>query len=300
MLDKGQEDDWFASPFILWFSVVAIISLIFFVFWEWFHKNPIIELRLFKNRNFATANFLIFMLGFTLFSTTVLLPQYVQAILGYTAEEAGMVLSPGGIAIILMMPFIGQIVSRVDARWLIAIGYGILSLALFNMTQLNTNIDFHTAMLWRIFQATGLAFLFVPINTNAYVDIPREKNNQVSGMLNLFRNIGGSVGISLVTTVIARRSQYHISVLTSHATQADPAFRQMLTALTGTLTHAGLSPHDASLQAYGRIYQTILRQATTLAYIDVFWIIGILAACLVPVVFLMKKKQGGSSEIVAH
>lgn len=300
VLDKGQEEDWFSSPFILWFTVISVVSIAIFLVWEWFHKNPVIELRLFKHRNFAVCNFLIFMLGATLFSTTVLLPQYVQVLLGYTAQRAGEVLSPGGLIIIVLLPFIGRIISKVDARYIIAIGFLLVSLSLFNMTRINLDIDFSTAILMRLFQAAGLAFLFIPINTIAYVGIPREKNNQISGLLNLGRNIGGSVGISLVTTMLARRSQYHQSVLTSVATPTNPAFQARLSGLTSTLNHAGLSHYDASRQAYGRIYGLILQQSSALAYIDVFWTIGILAAMVIPVVFIMNKNRPGQGAAPVH
>ncbi|HEY2406165.1 MAG TPA: DHA2 family efflux MFS transporter permease subunit, partial [Polyangiaceae bacterium] len=191
VLDKGQEDDWFASSFISGFACYAAVALIVFVVWELRQPQPIVDLRMFRVRAFAASNLLIFVLGAVLFSTTVLLPQFLQLFMGYTAQQAGLVLSPGAAAIILCLPLVGVLVSRVQARWLIVIGFVITSFAMWNMTNLSLEISMRTAVIWRIYQAAGLAFLFIPINTVAYVGVPREKNNEVSGMMNLSRNLGG-------------------------------------------------------------------------------------------------------------
>jgi DHA2 family multidrug resistance protein len=203
VLDKGQREDWFASHLIVGLAVASTLALIGFVVWEWRHENPILDVTLFRNRTFAMANLMMLMLGITLFGTTVLLPEYLQVLMGYSAETAGMVLSPGGFLIIAMMPIIGAMVTRVDGRVMIATGFVVSALALFQMSNIDLSIDFHTAMMYRVYQSAGLALLFVPITTMAYVGVPPEKNNTVSVMVNLARNIGASVGISAVTTIIA-------------------------------------------------------------------------------------------------
>jgi DHA2 family multidrug resistance protein len=298
VLDKGQRDDWFESRFILTFAIIAAASLIFVVIWEWRQKDPIIDLHLFKERTFATANLLMFMLGFALLGSTLLLPLYLQNLMGYTAQLAGMALSPGGFAIMLLMPLVGWLLSRYDARYLLLIGLSVLSLSLFHMTRFDLYIDFRTAVFARMFQAVGLAFLFVPINTAAYSYLPREKNNAASGLMNLARNIGGSVGISVVTTMLDRRTQKHQVDLTGHLTAAQAQFQSTLHGLADQLTARGLSPADAMQRAYAVIQNTVERQATMLAYIDCFWLLACVILGMVPIVFLMKRSKPG--EMAVH
>src|SRR5213078_803566 len=174
VLDKGQRDDWFESHFILILSIVAAASLIFVVFWEWRHKDPIIDLHLFRDRTFGVSNLLMFMLGFALLGSTLLLPLFSQTLLGYTAQQAGLALMPGGFAIILLLPLVGFLLSRYTPRWLLMFGLVILSFSLFHMTGFELGMDFRTLATARVIQAAGMAFLFVPINTAAYAFLPRE------------------------------------------------------------------------------------------------------------------------------
>jgi MFS transporter, DHA2 family, multidrug resistance protein len=296
ILDKGQRDDWFGSHFIVWLTVISAASLIFVIFWEWFHKDPIIDLHLFRDRTFATANFLMFMLGFALLGSTLLLPLFMQTLLGYTAEQSGLALMPGGFTIMLAMPIVGFLLSRYSPRWLLLFGLSMLSFSLFHMTGFDLGVDFHTVTMARVYQALGLAFLFVPINTTAYSSLPREKNNAASGLMNLARNIGGSVGISLVTTGLARRAQVHQQQLVERLNAANPQFQSVLRGMTSTFSGAGPgSGGDSALQhAYALLQANVIRQSTMLAYIDNFWLLGVLIACLIPCVFLIKKvKPGG-------
>jgi DHA2 family multidrug resistance protein len=295
VLDKGQRDDWFGSNFIIVMTVICVVALIAVGFWEWHHKDPIIDLHLFKERSFAIGNMLMFMVGFALLSSTVLLPQFSQELLGYTAQRAGLALMPGGIAIIVCMPFVGYLLGHTDARRLLFFGLVMVSFSLFHMTNFDTAIDFRTLATARVFQAIGLAFLFVPINTAAYSFIPPGKNNAASGLINLARNIGGSVGISFVTTMLARRAQVHQSNLTARLNSGNGQFQAALANITHMLTARGSSPAEAARQAYGMMAFNLDRQATMLAYIDNFWILGCCVAAMIPFVFLMKKvKHGGS------
>ena len=214
VLDKGQRDDWFASPFIDFFAVLAAISLGVFIYWELQHPHPVVNLRLFRNRNFVACNLLMFLLGAVLLGTTVLIPQFLQTLIGYTAQKAGEVLTPGGFALIMLLPFVGFMVSKVDPRYLIAFGFTLSGLTLIQLSHLSLDIDFQTAIWWRIDQAASLAFLFVPINTIAYIGIAKEENNQVSALVNLMRNLGSSVGISIFATMLERRQQVHQNFLT--------------------------------------------------------------------------------------
>jgi DHA2 family multidrug resistance protein len=291
VLDRGQELDWFGSRFISWFIVISAVSLVGFVLWEWRQKNPILDLKLLRARTFATAILMMFILGFGLYGSTILLPLYLQQLMGYTSQLAGMVLSPGGFAIALMMPVVGILVSKVQARWLIAVGFLITGCAFLYMSNINPHIDFRTAMDYRIAQSVGLAFLFVPITTIAYVGIAPSKNNQVSSIISLARNIGGSVGIAMVTTLVARRSQFHQDRIASHVTGYDHAFQNGLSGLSANLMHHGYSSADATHQAYGRIYGLLEQQSMSLAYVDVIWIFAIAALCMVPLVLLMKKND---------
>jgi len=294
VLDKGEREDWLQSDFILAFTLVAVATIIIAIIWEYFQKDPVVDVRMFKNRNFAIAFVMMVMLGLALFGTTVLIPQYLQTLLGYTAKQAGMALSPGGLVVMALMPLVGFLVTHYDARWLIAIGFLACSAALFHMLELNLGISFGEAVKLRMIQAAGIAFLFVPINTMSYVGVPRGKNNQVSGMVNLARNVGGSVGISIVETLLAQRSQKHQSDLISHLTTTSQAFRDQIGAITAAMTRAGYSAADASQRAYSMVYGRLQQQAAALAYNDVIFIFAIVCAIMVPLAFLMQKNRAGA------
>jgi DHA2 family multidrug resistance protein len=295
ILDKGQRDDWFSSHFIVALTVVSAASLIFVIFWEWHHKDPIIDLHLFKVHSFATSNFLMFMLGFALLGSTLLLPLFMQTMLGYTAQRSGLALMPGGFSIMMAMPIVGFLLSRYSPRWLMLFGLSMLSFSLFHMTSFDLGVDFRTVMMARVYQAVGLAFLFVPINTAAYSFLPRDKNNAASGLMNLARNIGGSVGISFVTTMLARRAQVHQVRLTENLSASNPQFQSTLRGMTGIFSGGGAGTGtggtSAQQHAYAMIQANVIQQSTMLAYIDNFWILGIVIACLIPCVFLIKKAK---------
>ena len=299
VLDKGQRDDWFESNFILILSIISAASLLFLIFWEWRQQDPIIDLHLFRERSFAAANFLMFMLGFALLGSTLLLPLFMQTELGYTAEQSGLALMPGGFTIMLLMPLVGFLLSRYDARWLMAFGLCMLSFSLFHMTRFDLAVDFQTVALARVFQASGLAFLFVPINTAAYAFLPRDKNNAASGLMNLARNIGGSVGISLVTTGLARRAQIHQVNLSNNLSATNPKFQATVHGIANTLSARGLDPASALQHAYAIAQANLIQQSTMLAYIDNFWFLGAVIGCLVPFVFLIRKPKPGGG-IAVH
>jgi DHA2 family multidrug resistance protein len=296
VLDKGQEEDWFHSSFIVAFLIIAAVALVSFVVWEWRQENPVVEVRLFKDRNFAASNVMMLTLGVSLFGTTVLLPQYMQGLMGYSAEDAGMALSPGGFVIILLLPMVGILVSRVDPRRLIAFGFIVTSASLFYMaSHLHQGIDFREAVLLRVYQSVGLAFLFVPINTLVFATVGPEKSNAVSGIVNLSRNMGGDVGIAFVTTFIARRSQLHQSNLSSYTTAYSTPFESKLAAMTSGFQHTGASAVDATHRAMAAIYGQLVQSATTLAYLDALRVMGFATAFMVPLLFLTKKPKPGAA-----
>jgi MFS transporter, DHA2 family, multidrug resistance protein len=301
LLDKGQEDDWFGSNFITTLAIVSGISLIALVIWEFFQKSPIIDVRMFKNFNFAMANLMIFMLGMLLFSSLVLMPQFLQTQLGYTSQLAGLALSAGGLVLLVEMPIIGQLTTKIHARRLIAFGWLMLSLAMFYSTRrIDLQLSFSAAAWLRIAQVIGLGFLFVPITLVAYVGIAPEKNNAVAGMINFMRNMGSSVGTSLVTTLIARRSQFHQLRLVEQTRPDNPNFVNTAQALTQHFTNGGLGRHDALTTAYASIYRSLQAQATTLAYIDTFMVLCVCAAVMFCVSFFLKKNDLGGGVTVAE
>ena len=300
LLDKGQEDDWFGSHFIVTLMITAAVCLTALVVWEWFRKEPIIDVRLFKNFNFAAANLMMFMMGVMLFSTLVMIPEFLQTLLGYTAELAGLVLSASGFVLLLMMPIVGRLTTKVQSRYLIAAGWCALAIGLYySAYRTDLLISFGFAMWLRVAQVIGIGFLFVPITMAGYIGIPAEKGNNVSGMVNFMRNMGSSIGTSIVTTMLARRAQYHQQIVVGHLTPDSPAFRDALNNLTRAIAHWGLSPHDARLQAIARLYAQVNRQAHTLAYIDTFWVLASLCAVMFVLAFVLKKNDPGAGSPAA-
>ncbi len=300
LLDKGQEDDWFGSHFILTLAVISAVSLISLVFWELHHRSPIIDIRMFKTFNFAVASLMMFFLGVLLFSSLVMMPQFLQTLMGYTAESAGLVLSGAGLLLLFEMPVVGQLTTKYPTKYIMAFGWLCLALGMYYSTRrIDLLISFKAAAWLRVTQSFGLGFLFVPITLAAYIGIPPEKGNSVSGLVNFMRNIGSSVGTSMVTTMLARRSQFHQSVLTYHATNYDPAFRNQLEGLSQQLLHSGATPPDAQAAAYGRIYQSVLVQSQTLAYIDTFMVLAVASSIMFVLTFLVKKNDPGAGGEVA-
>jgi DHA2 family multidrug resistance protein len=307
VMDKGQEDDWFGSRIITAFATLCVVSLLTLIVWEFIQirrrHRPILDLTLFKNRNFAVAFALMFVLGFVLFGTTVMIPQFVQSLLGYTAEQAGLVISPGGLMVMAMMPIVGFLVSRVDPRWMIVYGFGICSAALFTMLNLNLGVSYGYVAMLRVFQAAGLAFLFIPINTLAYFGIPMNKNNDVSGLTNLARNIGGSTGTAFLVTMLARRQQFHQDRLGQWVSQSSTVLQNRVDTLGRYLTEHGgraVSLAQGRAMAQGSIYNQFLRQVTMLAYLDVIKVLAIAMLLLIPLVFFMKRPPKGKGGAGGH
>jgi DHA2 family multidrug resistance protein len=302
LLDKGQEDDWFGSRFITTLIVMATVCLISLVIWEWFQRAPIIDVRMFKSFNFASSSLMMFVLGILLFSSLVLMPQFLQTLLGYTSELAGLALSAGGLVLLLEMPIMGKLTTKFQARYLIAFGWLALSVAMFYSTKrIDLQISFSAATLLRIAQVIGLGFLFVPITLVAYIGISPEKNNAVAGIVNFMRNMGSSVGTSLVTTLIARRSQFHQARLVGYARPDNPNFQNAANGLAQRIANSGVSPHDAHAVAIARIYQNVQAQAASLAYVDVFMVLAVGAAIMFCLSFALKKNDpGGGGHVVVE
>jgi DHA2 family multidrug resistance protein len=292
ILDKGQEDDWFGSRFITRLTILSAVCLISLVIWEWRHRAPIIDVRLFKNFNFASANVMMFVLGVLLFSSLVMMPQFLQTLMGYTAEKAGLVLSAAAVVLLLEMPLVGQLTTRLPAKYIISFGWLCLSLAMYHSTRrLDLEISFRSAMLLRVTQVFGMGFLFVPITLASYTGIAPEKSNVVAGLVNFMRNIGSSVGTSMVTTLLARRAQFHQSVLSYHTSNFELAFQNQVAGLSQQLTPSGISAADAQTHAYGLMYRELQRQAQTLAYIDTFMVLAVGAGIMFLLSFALHKND---------
>jgi len=297
-LDKGQEDDWFGSHFITTLVVLAAVSLVSLILWEWFHKAPIVDVRLFKNFNFATSSLMFLMLGMALFSSTVLMPQLLQTLMGYTAQKAGMVLSAGALVVLVVLPMVGRLTTRIQARYLVAFGWITLAASMYiSSKQVDLLMSFRSATLLRVWQYIPVAFLFVPLTLAGYVGLGEEKTNAAAGLMNFMRNMGQSVGTSAVTTLLARRSQYHQSVLAEYTTSA--RFQASITALAIRLTSVGLSVHAAQQQALGRLYAMLQAQAAVLSYIDVYWLLSVGSALMFMASFLLKRNELGKSKSVS-
>ncbi len=292
ILDKGQREDWLASGLIQVFAVLMVVGLISAIFWELRQDHPVVDLRMLKNRNFAIATTAMFFLGFVLYSSTVLIPQMLQQLLGYTAEMAGLALSPGGAVIMLMMPVAGFLVSRVDTRAMISFGCIVCSVSLFVMAGWNLQLDYRHAVYGRMLQSFGLAFLFIPINVSAFAYVPKELTNMGTGIINLARNIGASVGIATVTTWLERRTQAHTARLVEHANPFSLAYQKMLAGFTATFTTAGSTGPNAAAKATGMVYGVVQRQAAMLAFLDNYKMLGVVFLMVLPVLLLLKKPKG--------
>ena len=300
ILDKGQREDWLSSGFIRVFFVLMLIGIVAGIIWELRQKEPVVDLRMLKDRNFAVSTVAMFFLGFVLYSSTVLIPQFLQQLLGYTAELAGLALSPGGAVIMLMMPVVGFLVSKLDTRILITFGCTVSAIALFAMAGWDLQLDYGHAVRARMLQSFGLAFLFIPINVAAFAYVPREKTNMGTGIINLARNVGASVGIATVTTMLERRTQFHQAHLAEHVNNLNPALATMTNGTTARLISYGSSAAHATAQAQGMVYNLVQRQSAMLAFIDNFKMLGVIFLAVIPVLLLMKKPRVRAGGVPVH
>jgi DHA2 family multidrug resistance protein len=289
LLDKGERKDWFDSHFIVTLAVIAVVCLVLAVIWELRQKDPVVKLTVLKDRNFAISVLFMFILGFVLYASTALLPMFLQNLLGYSALDSGYVLSPGGIIVMVSMPLVGLLLSRVQAKWLIIVGSIFASIGLFMSAGFTTQISYSNAVWSRNVMSAGLGFLFIPINTVAYYYIAKADTDNASGLINLARNLGGSFGISLSITLLAQRMQFHQSRLVEHITETTPAYQQYFANIQAMLVGQGADIATATIKAKTLIYGLVQQQAAMLAYIDVFWVFGWMFLLMIPLVFLMKK-----------
>jgi DHA2 family multidrug resistance protein len=295
VFDEGQKNDWFGSNMIVSFAIVAAASLLALIPWELTRDEPIIDLRLLGRRQFGACFLVMLGTGAVLISTTQFLPQILQTDFNYTALLAGLVLSPGGVATLIMMPLVGRLIGSVQPKYLIALGATIVALAMWHLTGLNGDITYGYAAMARVFLALGLPFLFLPVTTASYDGIPPDKTNQASALINVARNIGGSMGVALAQTEFAQRQQFHQSRLVEHIAPSDLGYQQTIDAVTRFFVGQGSSQGDAASQAIAWVGQTLQRQIDLLSYIDVFRTLAIIGALMVPLALIMRRIDLGAA-----
>jgi DHA2 family multidrug resistance protein len=287
-LDLGQQKGWFASSFIVFTAISSTVLIISFVIWELYTPEPIVNLRVFLNRNFAVGCALIATVGVVLYGSTALLPLFLQTLLGYPAVESGMAVSPRGIGAIVSMVIVGRLISRLDSRYLIAFGFCVLTISTYMFVGLNLYIAQSNIIYPMLISGFAMGFVFVPLTTMTMATLPQDQIGNASGIYNLMRNTGGSVGISILAFLLARGSQVHQAYLTAHTTQYDPAFQQLVEQIKSTMAGA-VDNMTATQQAYQTIYGMVVKQAMVLSYLDCFWILTVMCALCIPAAFLFKR-----------
>jgi DHA2 family multidrug resistance protein len=300
VLDKGQREDWFNSRFILYMSIIAGIALVVFVIVELRTEHPVVNLKAFRERSFTAGNIIIFTGFGCMFSSFVLLPLYAQKLMGYTAFLAGLVLGPGGVASFIIMPIAGILLRKgVNPRYLLAIGLAVMAYAIWLMSNFNLQADFVAIAMPRLIQGIGLGLFFVPVTTATFMNIPKEETGNASGIFNLLRNLGGSVGVAISTTVLAQRAQLHQTFLVENITPYKPAFQIHYQQILEWLEmHQPSLAHHKNVMAF--IYQDLLRQASMLAFNDSFRALAVATAVLIPLTLLFRRRGAHSLPVDLH
>ena len=301
ILDKGQQEDWFETPWITWFAVLSGLSLIGFIVWELRVRDPIVNVRILGNRNFAVGIFLVTLLGAVLYGTTAALPLFMQTLLGYPALQSGIALSPRGIAAFVASMVVGRIVGKVSNRLLMSIGFGLLTVSSLMLGRVNLSMDV-SAIIWpSVLNGLAISFIFVPLTSSAMGQLGREQIGNATGVFNLMRNIGGSIGIALITTLLARGSQVHQALMIEHLSPLNPEYPHRLAVIQAGLTPQSGS-HVAGEQALRLVYGTLQTQASVWAYVDNFRLFALLCLLCVPVAWLFRKvaKRPGAADAAMH
>jgi DHA2 family multidrug resistance protein len=301
VLDKGQEKDWFASHAVTALAVISAVGLLAFVLYELFATDhPVVDLKVFKLRTYATGVFLMTMLGFVLYGSLVLLPILLQTLLGYPALQAGIAMAPRGLGSFIAMPVVGIIMVRFDARKLLTLGMAVAAFTLFQLSWLNLYSGYWDVFWPQFIQGLSMALLFVPLTTITMDPIPKEKMGNATSIFNLMRNIGGSVGIANVTTVVARHTQMHINDLSAHVNPYSLNAQMTLSGLANMFASRGMDPVSAAHGAYDATFGMVARQAAMLSFVDAFWLLGITFLAIIPLIYIMKKPEGHGERVSAH
>ncbi|MEI6207552.1 MAG: DHA2 family efflux MFS transporter permease subunit [Desulfuromonadales bacterium] len=300
VLDKGQQEDWFSSSFIITFSIIFIVAMVALIWVELTHEHPIINLRLFRNLSFSAGNLIMFVVGFALYSSIMLIPLFLQTLMGYSATDAGMVMAPGGVATLITMPFVGAALAKRDGRKIVFCGLLIGSAAMFIMQGLNLQGSFWDYTWPRIVLGFGLALIFVPLTTVTLATISRTEMGNATGMFNLLRNIGGSVGIAMAATLLARYEQFYQTTLVAHVNPYNPVWQMRFEGLKQTLISKGIATARADTTALGMMYGAVRRQAGTLAFNRIFFIIGLAFLVIIPLLLLLKRPAHTVAKEINH
>ena len=300
-LDRGQTEDWLSSPFICATATLAVFGIVGAIVWLLKARKPVLDLSVLKDRNFAMCCVCIAATGGVLYAGAVVIPQFTQTLLGYNATWSGLVLSPGALLIIFLIPLVGYLMPLVQTRFLIATGFLCMGASFFYSMQLTLDIDFNTLMLFRAAQTLGLAFLFVPISTIAFINIPRALNGDATALFVMLRNVFGSVGISVASAMILRRSQAHQAYMSQWASTLHQPFNTLVETYERALLAIGRTASAAHQEALGKVYQVYQDQAATLAYADVFLVAGIISVAVAPFcILLLTPTKGGAGRAGAH
>ena len=299
VLDKGQEAEWFASSFITWVTIFSVAAAISFVIWELRSKDPIVDLRVLVNRNFAVGTSLMVVMGIVLYGTIALLPLFLQTLLGYPAVSSGMAVSPRGFGAIVSMLIVGRLIGKINSRYLIMFGFAVLGYSTYQFSNINLEISISSIVWPSITSGFAMGFIFVPLTTMALGTLSNEQMGNASGVFNLMRNTGGSVGIATVTTLLARGAQTHQAAMVSHLTPYDPAYQERLHQLAQGLATRGSSV-VAEQQAYAGLYGTLVRQAMLLSYIDVFRLLAFLCLLCIPATLLFRRIKARAGPVAMH
>ena len=298
MLDKGQEADWFGSRFIVTLAVLAVGCIGALIIRELTAEHPVLDLGVFKYRSFAIGTFLMTLIGFVLYGSTVLLPLLMQVILGYTAFHAGVTNLPRGLASFCIMPIVGRLTDKVDHRKLLGIGLVASAYAMWELSRFSLDVASKNFWWPLLVQGAALGFVFVPLTTITNSPIPNERMGNATSIFNLMRNIGASIGIAMVTTVQFRTQQRHINVLGEHVNPMSAAAQQMMNSMKAYFMSQGASAADATQQAYGAVWGMVQRQAAMLAYNDTFLLLAAIFVCMIPFVFLVRKPKPGKAAMM--
>jgi DHA2 family multidrug resistance protein len=297
MLDRGEDQDWLGSPFIRIMAVLALLGILGAIGWLLIAKKPVVNLDVFKDKNFAMGSVCMAATGAVLYAGAVVTPLFTQSIIGYSATWAGLVLSPGGIVVIVLIPIVGQLMRVVQTRFIIAAGFIIMGSAFVYSSRLAADIDFTTLVIMRSAQTAGLAFLFVPISTIAYATLRRELNGDATALFTMFRNVGGSIGIAVATAMITERTQVHQSYLARWASPFHQPFNELIARSERTLTAMGRAASAVHDAAVGNAYQIFRVQAAVLAYSDVYLLAAGVAFAVVPFCFFLSGKKGSGHAV---
>jgi len=300
VLDKGQQEDWFESAFITTFSLISAVTLVTLVIHLLRTKDPVVDLRVFKERSYAVGVFLMTVVGFVLYGSMVLLPILLQTLLGYPSMQAGIAMAPRGIGSFFMMPLVGVLTGRFDARKLLAVGLTVAGVTLFWLGQLNLQAGYWDIFWPQLLQGVGLSLLFVPLTTVTMAAIPPERMGNATSLFNLMRNIGGSIGIAVTGTMLSRHRMSVGAVLGEHVTAYDPTSQAMLARMQAAFMAAGADAVTATNRAYAALGGMVARQAAMISFVTIFRLLGVLFLLLLPLLLLMKRPRTRAAPVAAH